>query len=148
MRRSAVGVLVGVVAMLVTAAGVSAAPAIPLNPGQETGDVDSDAHGFFTYTIEGDTLCYTLEVEDLTTQPVGAHIHIGARRENGGIVVALITPPDETSTVSECITAAAGGNLTRGELEAIEANPRAYYVNVHTTRYPGGEIRGQLKPTR
>ena len=60
-------------------------------------------------------------------------------------MVALITPPATTSTVSDCITATEGGNLTPAELAAIAADPDAFYVNVHTTQYRPGEIRGQLK---
>lgn len=149
MRRSAAAFVGAVIVFAVAAVGVSAkpggVPAIPLNAEQETQAVDSDASGFFSYTIEGDQLCYTLEVRNLTSQPVGAHIHPGRRNEAGGILVPLITPPATTSTVSDCITATEGGNLTPAELAAIAANPRAFYVNVHTTRYPGGEIRGQLK---
>jgi hypothetical protein len=29
-------------------------------------------------------------------------------------------------------------------ITAIGKNPSAYYVNVHTNKYPGGAIRGQL----
>jgi CHRD domain len=149
-RRSAavfVGAIVVVFAVVVGGASAKpgGTPAIPLNAEQETQAVDSDASGFFSYTIEGDQLCYTLEVRNLTTQPIGAHIHPGRRNEAGGIAVPLLTPPATTSTVSACITAMEGGALTPAELAAIAADPRAFYVNVHTTRYPGGEIRGQLK---
>jgi hypothetical protein len=30
-------------------------------------------------------------------------------------------------------------------VKALEANPKSYYVNVHTKRYPSGAIRGQLR---
>jgi hypothetical protein len=147
MRRSAAALVVGIMLTLaVGAGGVSAKPpAIPLNPEQETGEVVSNGSGFFSYTISGNQLCYTLEVRDLTAAPVAAHIHPGARNVAGPVAVPLATPPAATSTVSECITAAEGGALTPAELAAISAEPRGFYVNVHTPQYPGGEIRGQLK---
>ena len=150
MPRSAAVFVGAIVVVLGFGAGSVSAkpggvPAIPLNAEQETQEVESDASGFFSYTIEGDQLCYTLEVRDLTTQPIGAHIHPGERNEAGGVAVPLITPTDTTSTVSECITAMEGGALTPAELAAIAADPGAFYVNVHTRRYPPGEIRGQLK---
>jgi CHRD domain len=147
MRRSVMAVLVGLFAVLALAAGSAGAnsPAIPLNAEQETTGSTSTGSGFFSYTIEGDQLCYTLEVRDLTMAPFAAHIHIGPRNVAGPIVVGLLTPPAATSTVSECITAVEGGNLTPAELAAIAADPRNYYVNVHTSNWPGGEVRGQLK---
>jgi CHRD domain len=147
MRRSVMAVLVGLFAVLALAAGSAGAnsPAIPLNAEQETTGSTSTGSGFFSYTIEGDQLCYTLEVRDLTMAPFAAHIHIGPRNVAGPIVVGLLTPPAATSTVSECITAVEGGDLTPAELAAIATDPRNYYVNVHTANWPGGEVRGQLK---
>jgi hypothetical protein len=125
---------------------VGAAQAIPLNAGQEADVVNGGGHGFFSYTIDGDELCYTLSVEGLSMAPFGAHIHYpGPRGVAAPIVVPLATPPAATSTVSACITASEGGAMTPAELATIVADPRAHYVNVHTTNYPGGEIRGQLK---
>ncbi len=81
----------------------------------------------------------------LTGAPRAAHIHVAPRDVAGPIVVGLATPSAATGTVSNCITAAPDGELTPTELDAIAADPRAYYVNVHKPRWPGGEIRGQLK---
>jgi CHRD domain len=147
MQRNVMAILVGLLAVLALAAGSAGAnsPAIPLNAEQETTGSTSTGSGFFAYTIEGNQLCYTLEVRNLTMAPLAAHIHIAPRNVAGGIVVGLLTPPAATSTVSDCITAAEGSDLTPAELAAIAANPRNYYVNVHTNNWPGGEVRGQLK---
>jgi len=123
-----------------TAAG--AAPRIPLNPGQEVADVESDAHGFFTYRIAGDDFCWTLEVWDLTTNAVAAHVHVGPRNANGAVVIPLAVEESTTFETEGCATA------SEELLTALAANPRGYYVNVHTAKYPGGEIRGQLKRTK
>jgi hypothetical protein len=132
-------------AFVLTAGVAGAGPALPLNPEQETSTVVSDASGFFTYEVTGSELCYTLEVRNMTADPFAAHIHIGARHVAGPVVVPLVTPPGATSTASACVTATEGGPMTPAELAGIVADPRAYYVNVHTVNYPGGEIRGQLK---
>lgn len=146
-RTFAVGItaITAVAAGVLTAGTAAAAAAIPLNPEQETADVASDGSGFFSYTTSADELCYTLSVRRLTAAPVAAHIHIGPRNVNGPVTVGLLTPPAATSTVSECITAADGGNLTPAELAAIADDPRGHYANVHTPQFPGGEVRGQLK---
>lgn len=120
-------------------------PAIPLNNDQETTGATGGGSGFFSYTIDGSVLCYTLEVRNLTVAPVAAHIHPAPRNIAGPVAVPLLTPPAATSTVSACITAADGGAMTPAELAAIAADPSAFYVNVHTPTYPGGEVRGQLK---
>ena len=150
MRRNVMAVLVGLFTVLALAPGAVKAkpPAIPLNAEQETTGSTSTGSGFFSYTIEGDQLCYTLEVRDLTMAPFAAHLHPGARHVNGPAAVGLQTPPAATSTVSGCITAvdgATGQALSTAELAAIAADPRNYYVNVHTDNWPGGEVRGQLK---
>lgn len=147
-RRFAVAIVAAAAAVLTTGGAATAsdgARTIPMNPEQETGDVVSDGSGFFSYSIDGDQLCYTVEVRRLTVAPSAAHIHKAPRDVAGGVVVPLLTPPAATSTVSDCITAAEGGALTPAELAGIAADPRAHYVNVHTSNYPGGEIRGQLK---
>jgi Cu/Zn superoxide dismutase len=114
-------------------------PAIPLNTEQETTGSDTGASGFFSYTISGTQLCYTLTARDLSANAVAAHIHQGPRHVAGPIVIPLTVASDTSFTVSACTTA------SPTLLASIQADPRAYYVNVHTPTFPGGEIRGQLK---
>ena len=89
-----------------------------------------------------------------------AHIHLGALGVNGGVVAHLCggggKPPCPASgTVTGTIVPGdisgpavqgldPGGATTFAEfLKAIRAG--FTYVNVHTTRWPTGEIRGQIK---
>ncbi len=57
----ALGTAIGTVAVAGPAAAEhGGAPAIPLNTEQETTGSDTGASGFFSYTIQGSQLCYTL----------------------------------------------------------------------------------------
>ncbi len=116
-------------------------PAIPLNTGQETPrPTVGGAHGTFSYEIEGDQLCWELEVTGLSSGAVAAHIHLGERNVAGPVVVPLTVVTGATSFETEgCATPPSD------VLAGIEADPSAYYVNVHTTENPPGEVRGQLK---
>ena len=119
------------------AGGVSA---VPLNNGQETTLAKYGGSGSFEWWVDGGDLCYTLSVRNLTSAPFAAHIHgVAGRTEPAGIVVPLVPPPAATGTSSDCAT------VDAGLLAAIVANPRDYYVNVHTSAFTGGEVRGQLK---
>ena len=77
-------------------------------------------------------LCYTLTVTGLTNV-TAAHIH---RVAGGGIVVTLTAPTSGTS--SACIT------VDREILLEIVQTPSAFYVNVHTSSYPNGQVQGTL----
>ena len=139
-RTTAIAVAAVAAFTFAGAAAASAAPAIPLNGGQEApAPNDFGAHGWFSYEIDGDQLCYTLEVDGLSAPAVAAHIHVAPRNVAGPVVVPLSVMSDTSFEVEECTTA------DPMLLAAIEASPRDYYVNVHTTNNPPGEIRGQLK---
>jgi hypothetical protein len=113
----------------------SAAPAIPLNGEQEVAAADDDGHGFFSYTLEGTTFCWTLSWENLEP-PTAAHVHLAPRHIAGPVVIPLAIT---TSPSSGCNT------IPENVAAGISADPKAYYVNIHTATFPGGAIRGQLK---
>ncbi len=132
------------------------------------GPVSTQATGSFQATLsaDGTTLSYTVTYNNLNAQVTQSHIHFGFPKETGGIMVFLCqtaaapapatdpgvpTCPDTTSgTVSGTITAAnvIGPNsqgITPGTdfAKVIQAlREGAAYANVHSTRSPGGEIRG------
>ena len=66
-----------------------------------------------------------------------AHIHQGAKGANGPVIIPL-TKSGDTYTVP------ANAKLTDAQMRAFKAGN--LYVNVHTNRNKGGEVRGQLAP--
>ncbi|MEO6505548.1 MAG: CHRD domain-containing protein [Terrimesophilobacter sp.] len=114
-------------------------PAIPLNNEQAMIGADTGASGFFSYNIDGDQFCYILTARDLSAPARAAHIHVASRNVAGPIVIPLTVGSGTDWTVQACTTA---DPVLLGK---VAANPRDYYVNVHTPTFPGGEIRGQLK---
>ena len=105
---------------------------------------------------------YTLRYDGLPTTALQAHIHFGNPSQSGGISAFLCTNlgngPAGTQacptsgTVTGTITPAdvigpVGQGIAAGEfrelVDAIKAETA--YVNVHTSQYQGGEIRGQLR---
>lgn len=77
---------------------------------------------------------WRLSFSRLTGRALAAHIHLGARGRAGRVIVPLCGPC--RSGIGRTVT------LSGATLAALESG-RAY-VNVHTRRNPGGEIRGQI----
>lgn len=92
-------------------------------------------HGIVNLTLDASkgSVCWTFDITGIG-KPAVAHIHKGLPGTAGGVVVPLGT----SYKVKGCASAA------KKTVAAIESQPNAYYVNVHTTTYPGGAIRGQL----
>ena len=100
---------------------------------------DRDGRGHASVSGRGTRICVALAYKDLGTI-TGAHIHRGRANQNGPIVVPLATPTNGALGASaSCHTVAA--SLSK----AIVRNPSGFYVNIHTTAFPNGAIRGQLK---
>jgi CHRD domain-containing protein len=76
---------------------------------------------------------------------VAGHIHEAAVGVAGPIVVPLFvspSPPTSARKIKQRGVATPNAGTTGAELCQ---NPSAYYVNYHTTAFPGGAIRGQLR---
>ena len=84
--------------------------------------------------------CFSFQVQNIALPAAGAHIHRGAAGTSGPIVVQLTAPGSE-GTASGC------GPASRAIVRSILASPAGFYVNVHTTDFPGGAVRGQLRGT-
>jgi hypothetical protein len=109
----------------------------PVTGELDAGDPDGSGSATLTVNPGQREVCYELSVKDITLPASGAHIHVGEAGETGPVVVPL-TPPDASGVSSGCT------EVSRELALAIIQEPEAYYVNVHTSDFPGGAIRGQL----
>ena len=109
------------------------------------------------------TIAYTVRYVGLEGAVTQSHIHFGARTEAGGISAFLCSnlgngpagtpacPVDNPGEVSGTLTAASvigptTQGIAPGEFSELLAAIRAdrTYVNVHSSKFPGGEVRGQI----
>jgi len=75
---------------------------------------------------------------------VAGHIHLAPVGVAGPVVVPLFVSPSPATTARH-IKQSGVATPNAGKTGAILCqNPTAYYVNYHTTAFPGGAIRGQL----
>lgn len=96
-------------------------------------------------------VCWEIATSGFTPPPAGTdqitatHIHSGLAGANGDVVVFLAATLNGTN--KGCTSAMGGGNntpLSEALIDSIRKSPEAFYVNVHTTEFPNGAIRGQL----
>jgi hypothetical protein len=132
----------------------------PLDGWQEVPSVVTEGEGRFrARLVDSDTIEFWLRYEDLEGDANQAHIHIGSHHESGGVSAWLCgaggtaqppCPPREGEVHWFIERDDVTGPVTQGvEPLEIEDLIRALrndeaYANVHTSKFGGGEIRGDL----
>lgn len=123
-------------------------------------DLDSRGRASVRIDVEDGEVCFTVSFDRGGTANRG-HIHRGIAGVNGPIVVAFFDIQDpfvdaanpgdaadprhdqleRRSRLSDCVD-----GLDPALLREIKGNPSGFYVNLHNARFPGGFVRGQLRP--
>jgi hypothetical protein len=133
------------------------------------------ASGSFKATLDEEnlTITYELSYQNLEGAPLAGHLHVGQRGVNGAIPLFLCAnapalPPAGSAAAQACPPAPATitgvlspANIIPRPAQGIDAvSPEDFlelmrlmrlgevYANVHTTKYIGGEIRGQVQRDR
>jgi hypothetical protein len=114
----------------------SGAMKVSLTGAEEVPPVNTQAKGSGAFRVAEDgTISGSVSTQGM--QGVMAHIHQGAKGQNGPVIIPL-TKSGDTYSVPE------GRKLTQAQMDALKAGD--LYVNVHSPQHKGGEIRAQLQP--
>lgn len=122
--------------------------------------INSEGAGTFHATIHEDgSITFKETFDNLTSNIIFSHIHLGETHVAGGVMIFLCggggqpncpanaTSGSYTGTITAAnVTGPTAQGMTAGDLVAAlrNVNSGAGYVNIHTVKFPGGEIRGQV----
>lgn len=110
-------------------ARLSGAQEVPANNSTGSGRAE------LKWNRSSNVLDWKVTYTGLSGEVTGAHIHGPAGPgQNAGVVIPFMTGLSGTITGQTNLTTAQAADLASGR----------WYVNVHTSAFPGGEIRGQL----
>jgi len=126
----------------------------------EVPPINSTGAADFGMTIQPGSITFSLTFSGLSSPLVVAHLHFAPSKVAGGVMIFLCggggqpaCPAATSGTITGTITAAnVTGPTTQGiapgNLDAALEGVRngLSYANMHTTMFPGGEIRGDVSP--
>ncbi len=147
LSRRAFPVIAGLICVAVSAAPALAAPVkfeVVLTGPQQVPPVDTAATGTAEITYDPATRVVTWNVtySGLSGQPTMAHFHGPAA--SGSVAPPVIWLTEKGAAVTGPIK----GEATLTPEQAAQFTSGMWYVNVHTTANPKGEIRGQVVPPK
>jgi hypothetical protein len=105
---------------------------------EEVPPVSSSASGSGTVTISEDRSASGSFKLQNAAHITAAHIHVGPAGKTGPVIIPLQKTADNEWVVPP------GAKLTESQYQSYKAG--GLYVNFHSAKHKGGEIRGQLRP--
>jgi CHRD domain len=138
------GAVVGLFGSVAVAAAAPMSFSVPLNGTQEVPPVTTKGHGVahLTFNPATDELSWSLSYSAMSGPVTMAHFHGPAPAGKNAPVQVWMTK--KGAKVPDPIKGSA--KLTASQAKEFMAGE--WYVNVHTKKYPAGEIRGQVHPPK
>ncbi|MGH3776021.1 MAG: CHRD domain-containing protein [Pseudonocardiaceae bacterium] len=103
---------------------------------------DPDGQGSASLDLDPQqgTACYEITWKNLDGMVTAFHLHTGQRGSDGPHWIDFFNGKNFAGeqTVRDCVSS------TREKIEAVINDPAAYYLQVHSTAFEKGAIRGQL----
>ena len=159
MKRLIVTAAIGTIVLGAISAAIAGDPntlRATLSGYQEVPSLSTTGRGTFTARLSPTAIRYELNYSGLEGTAAQAHIHFGERHTEGGVSAFLCGGGGKpacprtgrvtgTITAADVLGPADQGIEARNLVELIRAmRAGATYVNVHTAKFPDGEIRGQI----
>lgn len=116
--------------------GKSASESVTLTGSNEVPPATSSASGSGNVSVGSDR-SVTARITVTGMSGTAAHIHQGAPGSNGPVIVPFVKEGDNT------FVAPPGAKMTEEQYRKYKDGET--YVNVHSAKNPGGEVRAQLK---
>ena len=130
-----------------------------LDGSREVPPVNTAGTGTFEMTNQDGDITFSLTFSGLSSTLTAAHMHFAPSKVAGGVMIFLCggggqpdCPPITDGTITGTITSAnVTGPITQGinagDLDSALGAVRSglSYVNVHTTNFGSGEVRGQVR---
>jgi hypothetical protein len=120
-----------------------------LDPDSEVPPNKSDGKGEAEFSVSrsGRSIRYRIDAEKLTGRVRAAHIHLGSKDKVGPVVITICAKtcslPRSGRLGRANFSKAAGAKSFAAVVRALRAGRT--YVNIHTKKYPAGELRGQIE---
>jgi hypothetical protein len=116
---------------------------IQLTGGEVPGGGDPDGQGSATLDLnpQKEEACFNITWSRLRGQVTALHLHAAARGSEGPHWIDFFNNqsfPGAQSTATGCVP------TPRDKINAVIDHPADYYLNVHSTAFQNGAIRGQL----
>jgi hypothetical protein len=105
------------------------------------GDPDGQGSATLDFNPEKEQVCFTITWTRLRGEVTALHLHVAARGSEGPHWIDFFNNqkfPGAQSTAAGCIP------TPRDKIDAVINRPADYYLNVHSTTFEKGALRGQL----
>ena len=114
------------------------------------GDPDGEGHAVLRLDPDEEIVCFKVVWSQLAGEVTAMHIHVAPAGQIGGHHIDLFNAEHfvgEQNRVDACVQVQSHdpSHTPRELIEEVIDNPEGFYLNLHSTAFPPGAIRGQLR---
>jgi CHRD domain-containing protein len=108
----------------------------------EGGDPNGQGSADLNLSEQGKQACFSINWKGLKGEVTALHLHVAAAGSEGPHWIDFFNDqhfPGADGKASGCVP------TTQDKIHAVITNPAGYYLNLHSSAFPPGALRGQLR---